>query len=226
MRRILYAFAVPVIPVFLLPTQSVATTPFVVVVKLAQVEAPPLSSTSTVGLPVSGISIEAGTDKTTASGKLGDVWTSSDGVSVYHWGVYAKAPFDSTKDDNGYLVTLSGLTSGSSVKIEGGWLIWPATADTELPKQKLCKAAIENMVPGYSWWVAGDTPDEFRFLKVGGKDQELGKTDCNVVLISYDGLENAIEARNKATADAALRQTGKKPLNELIQQRDFLNWWS
>src|SRR3569832_733591 len=143
MRRILYAFAVPVIPVFLLPTQSVATTPIDADEKLAQVEAPPLSSTSTVGLPVSGISIEAGNDKTTASGNLGDVWTSSVGESVYHWGVYAKAPFDSTKDDKVDLGTLAVLTAGSSVMIEGVWRNWPATADTEFPKQKLCKAAFD-----------------------------------------------------------------------------------
>src|SRR3569832_1474752 len=131
MRRILYAFAVHVITVFLLPAQSVATTPIDADEKLAQVEAPPLSSSSTVGLPVSGISIEAVTDKTTASGKLCDVWTSSDGVSVYHWGDYAKAPFDSTKDDNVDLGSLSGLTAGSSVKNEGEGLNLPTTADAE-----------------------------------------------------------------------------------------------
>lgn len=221
-----YAFAVLMIPVVLLPTQSVATTPIGADEKLAQVEAPPLSSTSTVGLPASGISIEAGTDKTTASAKLGDVWTSSDGVSVYHWGVSAKAPFDSTKDDNVDLGTLSGLTAGSSVKIEGGWFNWPVTADAELPKQKICKAAIENMVPGYSWWVAGDTRDDFRFLNVGGKDQELGKADCNVVLTSYEGLGNAIEARNKATADAPQPQTGKKPQNAQLPPRAIFDRWS
>jgi hypothetical protein len=207
--------------VFLLPVHSAAATPLGADEKLAKVEAPPLSSTSTVGLPATGISIEAGSDKTTASANLGNVWTSSDGVSVYHWGISAKAPFDSTKDDKVDIGTLSGLTAGSSLKIEGGWFHWPATVDVEKKNQILCKDAIEHLVPGYSWLIPvanqnSATTDPFKYLNFGGAKFELAYATCDTILASYEGLESAIEARNKATADYIDPATGKKPEAEKL----------
>lgn len=194
---------------------------------LAKTEASPPASRSTIGLSPSSVSIETGTDKTTASVRIGDVWTSSDGVSVYHWGISAKTPFDSMKGDSVDLGTLSGLTAGTSAQIQGGWFYWPSTTDAELSKQKLCKAAIEMMVPGYSWYVLGD-PDmsDFRYLNVGGKDQELGRSDCNAILTSYDSFRGAIDARNKATTDAPKPTAGEKPKAAQLPSRASFDVWS
>jgi len=151
---------------------------------------------STIGGGPSRISVEAGTDKTTASAKLGRSW-SNDGVNAWKVALSATSPFDSETETTRTLGTLSGLTEGTSAQLEFGYFHWPQPNYQGM--NEVCARAIEAMFPGYSWWVTGKPYDQYRYFNLGGKDNALGATDCAALLSSLEGVEDAIKKRNDAS---------------------------
>ena len=178
----------------------------------ALIESP--STTSIIGGAASRLVIEAGTDKTTASAKIGKSWTPTGGVDAFKWAVSAKVPFDSNKEDSHDLGTLSGLTAGTSAQIQAGWFHWPH-ADAK-GMDAACRQAIEAMFPGYSWWSPGMPDNSFRYFNVGGKDNALGATDCESILSDREALDSAVKARNDATQQAKPKAGESAPQPALI----------
>lgn len=164
---------------------------------VAQIEEAP-AARSTIGGAASHFAIEAGTDKTTASGKIGYAW-SVGGDNAWKLALSAKAPFDPEKEKQKDLGTLSGLTAGTSAQLEIGVFNWPKVNFKGM--DEVCRDAIEEMFNGtYSWLVTGEPySNRYKYFNWGGKDKVLGGARCEAILSSREGLENAIKARNEAT---------------------------
>lgn len=78
-----------------------------------------------------------------------------------------------------------------------GYFEWPRTNQTGM--DQVCDKAIQSLFPGYEWWFAGKPDDPRKYFNVGGKDNQLGATDCEAILGSSEALADAVKARNEAT---------------------------
>lgn len=170
-------------------------------------------STSTIAGARSKLAIESSTDKTTASFKIGDTWAyvakdeKADGTLSL--AASAKTPFNSDKDSSADLGTLSGLTDGTSLKLEAGYLWWPRIR----PSQRdlafgICEAAVRAMFPGYTYGLAPDAGNDaaLRSFAAAG-------ASCPQMFGSEAALKKAVEQRN-AASESAIEKAKKdgKPL--------------
>ena len=156
--------------------------------------APDLSSKSTQAGSASSIALDSSTDKTSATIKINGTWDPRPDL-LFDLGLVAKTPFDSEKDSTRDLGDLTGLTAGTSIKIEAGVLQWPLVS----------LAGTKAIVDVCSSAIAEIFPDHFVSMTNPGDPKNLLNPDFNTdcpSMLEFSQLQAAVENGNTARAAA------------------------
>lgn len=164
------------------------------------------TAASTTGSFASKAILDASSDKTTATLKLGRLRPVDGSASkLRSFGLVAKTPFDSEKDDTKDIGTSSGLTVGGNLRLEYGFLNWPQfSADAERAMGEICSRYIGRVLPSYYWSreEAGANPE--RNLARSAADKSCAD------LLSADGIAAVVKKINDDAEVAS--EKNKTPL--------------
>lgn len=168
----------------------------------------------------SKFAVETSSDKTTASFKVGNSWVivhpmkAKTGEIVYDktfdMSISASTPFDQDKGKKKDLGDISGLTTGTNAKLQGG-LMWWARADRDATRHidTVCNDAVKDLFesePGgtmYSFVWPPDEPWPTDYAQKSAMLFQDHEVECVAMLMSDDGLQAAVDkvnASNKAYA--------------------------
>lgn len=148
--------------------------------------------------------IEASPDKTTAALRVARLLPLGDASTLVNVALTAKTPFNSEKDEEKDIGTLSGLTAGSSVRLEFGMLKWPRFLRTkEDEMDETCSTYVGRVLPGYHWsrMQTDPRPVEFNLARPA-----IG-VSC-FELLTPKGMDAAVKKVNEGAA-AKAKNEGK-----------------
>lgn len=172
-----------------------------------------IASTSGVGNFTSALAVAAESDKTSATLKLNKQWVKQ-GTTGYSLALSAKTPFDSETDRVKDVGVLSELTAGTSVKLQGGILIWPSSGPTD-PVDVICSAAVAKIFPGY-YYKGGEQTDNIKNFASAEND-----TDCPSLLDVevFKAVVDRINTRAKEQHEEAerLKQPGDAAIGKPVE---------
>lgn len=157
------------------------------------------ATSSSVGGGVSKLALEAATEKTTASFKIGrsrvlDLGGTGSSTKIGKLAMSAKLPFDASQETSKDVGTLSGLTVGTSAQVETGLFFWPQTPSGTLRQiDDVCNQAVGTLFPQYGWYRVGDPQDEHRYFNA----PDMGGVSCEEILTSEEALRKAVAKRNE-----------------------------
>jgi hypothetical protein len=185
---------------FLLESHAIADPRETLVTEL---DAPAAASTA-VSYASKGV-IDASSDKTTATLKLGRLRPVDGSATMLRsFGLVGKTPFDSENDDKKDVGTSSGLTTGSSLRLEYGLLKWPEfRARSVAMMDEVCTTYLGRALPGYYW----SRKESEQTPQLNLARPALGKS-C-MELLTPEGLSAVVD---KINADAkTIAETNKVP---------------
>lgn len=186
--------------------------------------------------------LEASSEKTTASFRVGKRWVTvspraDDGDDIRdrtsHLSLSATTPFDGENDKRKDLGDLSGLTAGTSTRLEGGFTWWPrAPKGTVWRLDEVCNDAVRDLfvsTPGvqysFAWREGSPVPTPQRAALLF----EDAEVDCAGMLQTDAGLKAAADKVNatnqaKAKEDNSFKVPPKVKVAADTSRRD--EFWS
>lgn len=186
-----------------------------------QAEAPvkPADVGGAAGGDYSKIAVETTSDRTTVSFKVGDSWVFVQPVEAkgdnivydktFDLSLSASTPFNQDKDKGKDLGDISGLTTGTNAKLQGG-LMWWARVDRDTTRniENICNNAVTDLYESvsrdtqysFAWPSGRSLPPNTKESALLFEDQGV---DCVKMLLSDDGLQGAIDSVNLANKNYA-----------------------
>ncbi len=169
----------------------------------------PVRAREANGMTSTDISVEATSEKTTASFKVGKSWVFVPPLTEKYektldLSLSASTPFDQDKSRRKDLGDISGLTTGTNAKLQGGLMWWArVNRDAVFMIDETCSKAVQDLyepewgTQNYSFAWPRDNPVEQTETESALLFQNQG-VQCDKMLSSDDGMKAAVDTVNTA----------------------------